>query len=801
MPKNANDTLIPEPKKKPAGLKQHFSITSSFSVADLEPDEFEALVASKDIDEIYAEMSCSEQMNFMACLIGRGRDATSQQPVQYFLDLMKTQSFHAEAFKAVAKYLKPSEVLSRRKELAHTVFMQDEAFEFIYDVDIPENLEEMQEETLSFLENLPNTHEPNPKTLPGQGFAAESRAQKAFWSNAEIRIPEWFAAPQELIDALQQAKLPFAKQEGLVKHLFESWLLGEKGYSPEEVFDGKTLSKEAKQALGAQFLQDVAAHPAFGAVEGGEEKIREGVRWYAGLYSKAAMNIAGRGVSFPSGRWNKATVIKNSLYTEFGYTARFAKDLTDVMENFWGTVYNQPSETNNYGINYLDEFKKGYADPAFEEALTGFRKLSAVEDMRREIVDLGIPKSTAPGISATYVAGMDKLMSDLAGDKVFGADGSAEQADRIEAMTGRLKDRAQRMQDGAVTEGEIAEKYAQVMKGTWDPKAPEYADFAKNLEFTQKDLDASAGELHFSRVSNALSLINKNHKEGIYSLGLDKIEVLSIYSVEFGEFSEEEFQRAGEFFDRVFQPLADAEKPMLQQNNLPEDEYLGGFTAELDGERRVVLDYMKERYLEEHDLNEPIPREDMERIRQQTKACILQSMTREGGEVQYRTGYRKDGKIVRVFSSQEISTVPDTVKVDYDQLDGLGRELQNLINGAATVSGIDPWYHKNSTAYKAVRDNLNLLSQQFTQIRDKREEDSKYLTRMPRKDWDRLQEQLSNTMNAISAYEEKRRGTTNKVTRRRLAAIAPLKAVISRKMEVQSTMEKRSEAKEKAPKR
>ncbi|MCR5476860.1 MAG: hypothetical protein K6E92_04445 [Lachnospiraceae bacterium] len=800
MPKDPKETAIPAPRKKPAGLKQNFAVTSSFTLADLSAKEFETFLTSDNLDEIYSNMKFEEQTILMLLIIGRGREATKDCTVQYFMDEAKVKGFPTKALSNVLFYMKPSEVLAKRRELAFTLFPPrvNEASEILYSEELPPDLMDSQEETMPFLENLPKKAVMNPKLAEAKAkntkpSVLETKEREVFWKNAEIRFPEWFEDPEEMGEVLKQIKLPFAKNQGQVKHLFECWLLGEKGYSPEELYDGKYLSEEAKKALGAQFLEDLKAHPAFGATEQGEEKIKEGIRWFGGLYSKAAINIAGRNISFPPYRWNRAETVEQSLRSEFGYAARFAGDMNNVVDNVWGDVCNQQNEYNNYGLSYRDEFEKGY-DPEFEKTLYGFRKLAAVDDLRREIVGLGVENSIAPGISATYVAGIAKIMKALSGHKVFEPEEEGLTED-IEAMIGRMKDRAARLKDGAEVQGPNAEKYRKAMDGGYKAKDPQYAGITACLQFTEEDYDKALEESHYNMVNNALHVINTNHKEELFTLGYVRdADALSEPSISL--LSQEDLRKAEEIFDRIYKPLRDAEKPIMKRLGLSDEEFLKGFALGEEGD--TVMEVMKERYIAMSKPGQPVAPKDQKKLNQYTKAYILHAMVVPLHDLTYRSDKPTQA---REYDEFDIHMVKKTVKVDYDQLDGLGKELQDLVSDSARFGRIDAWYHHNSREFKGVRDALAVLSERFAEISSKREENPKYLQNMPKEDWDRLKEQLDRTMTAIGTYETARQGTKNKISIRRLNALAPLKTIISKKMEVQDTVEKRNEPKAVAPKK
>ena len=63
------------------------------------------------------------------------------------------------------------------------------------------------------------------------------------------------------------------------------------------------------------------------------------------------------------------------------------------------------------------------------------------------------------------------------------------------------------------------------------------------------------------------------------------------------------------------------------------------------------------------------------------------------------------------------------------------------------------------------------------------------------RDWEKLGKQFEKTAKAMDTYEQRRAGTTNKISVRRLRAMAPLKKMIQRNAEIYAEQNKSKEKK------
>ena len=399
-------------------------------IRDMSNEDFKTLWASMDMDKQFEAMDVEDQQDFLLRAIAQGSPKLADLSVGELREIVEgMDDVRKKGMQSVYLYCQPSIIKKHATDYAFAYFgpyLQKEELKALYfeegaDNDViqmeDDKINTAVKEVNAITARLQKQHEPNPKQ------AEAARPEKA-WGRNNFQFEKWFPDRNLFHQKAEESGLAFRKDEAGVRDLFQTWLLGKKGFPLQKVSDPRLTTDEEKAALGTEFLEDISSHPVFGFMENGQEEVQENLKWYGEMYATAMYQIFREDIHFPPKKAYTEEEYIKLADTKFGFAARIAKGIHSQLQETWLNADNQTSWANNYGINMQKSFLDGYGEAHhFYEDMDNLKALAAFEENRGELEKLSAKPTEAKEVRAyLLLQGIDmnmRLDEDSLQDKNF----------------------------------------------------------------------------------------------------------------------------------------------------------------------------------------------------------------------------------------------------------------------------------------------------------------------------------------------------------------------------------------------
>ena len=731
-------------------------------VKDMTAQEFVELFNAPDADEKFAKMSYDDQRMFLLRAVASFDPEIAELSVAEMENIATNPEVtDKDCLEKLFDLFRPSDIKKNGAVLAGTFFGKYKSLDIYLDDETSDKLEkeakDAQAQMLKLAAELEKAGRNNPVQIA-------LKNESAVWKRGQFKMSDWFINREYLEVRLDEAAFPFIADDENVKNLFQTWLMAEKGFSLQQLSYADLTSPEEKAALGEEFLDDMAKHAFSGKMKGGADEARENVRWFGNMYKKAIQNIKKEGVRLPADMTVTEKGFIDMADTKAGFVMRYAHNLVKNMQNNWLVSDNRPNKFNNYGLDMGYEFLSGYgSEDTFESDMNNLKAFATVEQVRGTLEHLSKRPDGAKGTRAYLLLNGKGLLlkANKAREKKTEVDG-----DGMMELTKVGMESAKNVPDPN------AERYDELLNTDKVDKMV-FKDIGLMMGADERKVKENLVKDHFRRIETAVKTINDNHKEDVYEIN-NFLRFVCDYENLY-RYTEEDLIQAEEVFDRVFEPVIRAEQQTLKfrvgdKNNKP-DDYLKGFMIGEKVAWNEALDSIKER-VEGINTKKDISETSMKRY---IKLCVLNAMKDPYKKVRYmsRAMSAEDGKIiVKGFGIEDAKKYEN---IEYEDMNYLQKCRNDLVTGCNRVGGIDIWYHHNSKDFNTMKGELDKLSEIMAEVSFKDEINK---AKISPENWAKMGLQLEAATAAINNYEQKRTGTTNKISMRRLAALGRIKGTL-----------------------
>ncbi len=756
------------------------------TVKHMTAQEFEELYNAPDADEKFAKMKYDDQRMFLLRAVALADPEIAALRVSEMENIATNPEVTDKAcLEKLFDLFRPSDIKKNSEVLAVALFGKYKSLDIYLDDEESDKLEEeaknAQTEMLKIAAGLEKEGRKNP-------VQEAIKNEAVVWKRGQFKMSDWFTNKEYYELKLDEAAFPFIADDENIKNLFQTWLLAEKGFSLQQLSYADLTSPKEKATLGEEFLEDMVKHAFTGKMQGGVDEARENVRWFGNMYKKAIQNIKKEGVRLPGDMTVTEKEFIDMADTKAGFVMGYAHNLVKNIQNNWLISDNRPNKFNNYGIDMEYEFLSGYgSSESFESDMNNLKAFATVEQVRGTLEHLSKKPDAAKGTRAYLLLNGKGLLlnANKASEKKTEVDGD-----------GMMEWTKVGMESAKNVPDPNAERYDELLNSNKVNKAV-FKDIGLMMGADERKVKENLAKDHFRRIETAVKTINNNHKEDVY-----EINNYINYHNDLYLYTEEELIQAEDTFDRIFEPLVRAEQQTLKfrvgdQNNQP-DDYLKGFKIGDKVAWNVAIENITG-CVEGINSKKDISATSLKRF---IKLCILTAMKDPGKKVKYmsRALSAEDGTmIVKGFGIEDAKKYEN---IEYEDMNYLQRCGNDLITGCNRVGGIDIWYHHNSKDFNTMKGELDKLSEIMSEVSFK-DEISK--AKISSENWAKMGAQLEATTAAISNYEQKRTGTTNKISKRRLEALKRVKGTLKTFSEIykehSKTKEKATEKKAPRPSR